>query len=56
MMDIAIPAEYVIGAGDKISIQVFGKETDELELTVNREGQIIFPYAWSFYRIRLIFQ
>lgn len=48
MMDIAIPAEYVIGAGDKISIQVFGKETDELELTVNREGQIIFPTHGPF--------
>ena len=43
IMDIAIPADYIIGPGDKISIQVFGKEKDELELTVNREGQIIFP-------------
>ncbi|HCM48315.1 MAG TPA: polysaccharide biosynthesis/export protein, partial [Colwellia sp.] len=36
MMDIAIPADYIIGPGDKVSIQVFGKEKDELELTVNR--------------------
>jgi polysaccharide export outer membrane protein len=43
MMDIAIPADYIIGPGDKISIQVFGKVKDELELTVNREGQIVFP-------------
>ncbi len=48
MMDIAIPAEYVIGPGDKISIQVFGKEKDELELPVNREGQIIFPSHGPF--------
>ncbi|QBG35160.1 SLBB domain-containing protein [Litorilituus sediminis] len=42
-MDIAIPANYIVGPGDKISIQVFGKENEELELDVNREGQIIFP-------------
>jgi len=48
MMDIAIPAEYVIGPGDEISIQIFGKETDELELKVNREGQIIFPTHGPF--------
>ena len=42
-MDIAIPAHYIVGPGDKISIQVFGKENEELELDVNREGQIIFP-------------
>ncbi|PKH86722.1 SLBB domain-containing protein [Colwellia sp. Bg11-28] len=48
MMDIAIPADYIIGPGDNISIQVFGKEKDELELTVNREGQIIFPSHGPF--------
>ena len=48
MMDIAIPAGYIIGPGDKISVQVFGKEKDELELTVNREGQIIFPAHGPF--------
>ncbi|TYK66356.1 SLBB domain-containing protein [Colwellia echini] len=42
-MDIAIPAEYIIGPGDQISIQVFGKEKNEFELEVNREGQIVFP-------------
>jgi len=48
MMDIAIPAEYIIGPGDKLSIQVFGKETKELELTVNREGQVILPSLGPF--------
>jgi polysaccharide export outer membrane protein len=48
MMDIAIPAGYVIGPGDKVSIQVFGKEKEELELAVNREGQIIFPSHGPF--------
>ncbi|MCP4985676.1 MAG: polysaccharide biosynthesis/export protein [Colwellia sp.] len=48
MMDIAIPAGYVIGPGDNISIQVFGKEKSDLELKVNREGQIIFPSHGPF--------
>jgi len=43
MMDIAIPANYIIGPGDKISIQIFGKEKQDLELAVNREGQVVFP-------------
>jgi polysaccharide export outer membrane protein len=47
-MDIAIPADYIIGPGDNISIQVFGKEKDELELVVNREGQIVFPSHGPF--------
>jgi len=42
-MDIAIPANYVLAPGDKISIQVFGKENDSFELEVNREGQVVFP-------------
>ncbi|MBU2871960.1 SLBB domain-containing protein [Colwellia sp. E2M01] len=47
-MDIAIPADYIIGPGDQISIQVFGKEKHELELEVNREGQIVFPEHGPF--------
>jgi len=47
-MDIAIPADYIIAPGDQISIQVFGKESKELELEVNREGQIIFPSFGPF--------
>ncbi len=43
MMDIAIPANYIIGPGDKISVQIFGKEKQDMELAVNREGQVTFP-------------
>ncbi|ALO35460.1 polysaccharide biosynthesis/export protein [Colwellia sp. MT41] len=48
MMDIAIPADYIMGPGDKVSVQIFGKEQSELELTVNREGQIVFPSHGPF--------
>jgi len=47
-MDIAIPANYTVGPGDKISIQIFGKESDELELEVNREGDVVFPTHGAF--------
>jgi polysaccharide export outer membrane protein len=47
-MDIAIPAGYIVAPGDRISIQVFGKESNELELEVNREGQIVFPSHGPF--------
>jgi polysaccharide export outer membrane protein len=47
-MDIAIPSDYMVAPGDKISIQIFGKETNELELEVNREGQVVFPQHGPF--------
>ncbi|MGL1956593.1 MAG: SLBB domain-containing protein [Colwellia sp.] len=47
-MDVAIPEGYVIGPGDQLSIQVFGKENLTLEVTVNREGELIFPELGVF--------
>ena len=42
-LDIAIPSYYTIGAGDVINIQMFGKENNEYQVPVNRNGQIIIP-------------
>lgn len=47
-IDIAIPNNYTIGTGDVLSIQMFGKENNEYELTVSREGKIIFPELGAF--------
>lgn len=47
-MDIAIPAGYIVAPGDRISVQVFGKENNKLEIDVNREGQIVFPSYGAF--------
>ncbi len=47
-MDVAIPAGYIVAPGDRVSIQIFGKENSELELEVNREGEIIFPSQGPF--------
>ena len=46
--DIAIPENYILGVGDRISIQVFGKENIELELDINREGDVVFPSHGPF--------
>ncbi|WDE03958.1 SLBB domain-containing protein [Thalassomonas viridans] len=42
-MDIAIPQGYVIGSGDVLNIQIFGKENNDYELPVSREGQVLIP-------------
>lgn len=41
--DIPIPADYVIGPGDTVVIQMLGKDNVEHELVVTRDGQLLFP-------------
>jgi polysaccharide biosynthesis/export protein len=41
--NMPIPADYVMGPGDTIVLQLYGKESANYSLTVNREGQIQFP-------------
>ncbi len=41
--DVPVPADYTIGAGDEIVIQLFGKENLTHRLRVNRAGIINFP-------------
>lgn len=43
--EIPIPTEYVIGPGDSIRLQLFGKENQQLELLVTRDGTIELPQA-----------
>lgn len=47
-LNIAIPESYILGLGDRVSIQVFGKENIELELDINREGDVVFPSHGPF--------
>ena len=42
-MDIAIPEGYIVGSGDVLNIQVFGKENINYLLPVSREGVIVIP-------------
>ncbi len=41
--DIPIPAEYKVGPGDSLSIQLYGKETVSYNLAINRQGNIDIP-------------
>ncbi|MCH6257891.1 SLBB domain-containing protein [Puniceicoccaceae bacterium K14] len=41
--DIPIPIDYVIGPGDQVRIQYFGKESNSIELYVARDGSIHIP-------------
>jgi protein involved in polysaccharide export with SLBB domain len=41
--DTQIPADYRLGIGDELVIQMFGKENSEVTLQINREGEISLP-------------
>jgi polysaccharide export outer membrane protein len=41
--DIPVPSDYVVGPGDTIVIQLFGKMNVEHDLLVSRDGTIQFP-------------
>ncbi len=41
--DIPIPADYVVGPGDTVQVQLFGKDNVQHNLVVTREGELNFP-------------
>ena len=41
--DIPIPANYILGPGDNLIVQLYGKENMTHSLTISREGQVLFP-------------
>lgn len=41
--EIPVPVDYVVGPGDTVQVQLFGKESAEYELMVGRDGQLQFP-------------
>ena len=43
MIDAPVPAEYRIGPGDLIEIQLFGQRNQSYSLEISREGIIRFP-------------
>ena len=53
--DIAIPAGYILGPGDTISLQMFGKENEDYQLTISRDGKILIPNLGPFSVVGLSF-
>ena len=41
--EIPVPSDYTMGPGDVLRIQLWGKENQNLELPVSRDGTISFP-------------
>lgn len=41
--DIPVPAEYVVGPGDRLEVQLIGNTKSRQSLVVSREGRIMFP-------------
>ena len=41
--DIPVDPDYVMGPGDTVKVQLFGKEPAEYSLVVSREGRLHFP-------------
>ncbi len=42
-VDVPTPADYVMGPGDNVVVQLYGKENTQHQFTVTREGVIHFP-------------
>ncbi len=41
--DVPVPADYVVGAGDEVQVQLYGSQNRNLRLTVASDGNIRFP-------------
>jgi len=41
--NIPVPADYVLGAGDELEVQLYGNQNRTLRLIVGRDGRISFP-------------
>ncbi len=41
--NVPVPADYVVGPGDELDVQLYGKENTDLQLVVGRDGRVSFP-------------
>lgn len=41
--DLPVPADYIVGPGDELNVQLFGSQNRNMRLVVSREGTISFP-------------
>lgn len=41
--DVPVPSDYIVGPGDRLTIQLYGSQNRNLRLTVERDGRISFP-------------
>jgi polysaccharide biosynthesis/export protein len=43
LTDVPVPADYIVGPGDRLSVQLFGTQNRNLRLVVGRDGRVNFP-------------
>ena len=43
MTNVPVPSDYIVGAGDELSVQLYGSQNRTLRLTVGRDGRVSFP-------------
>jgi polysaccharide export outer membrane protein len=43
MINLPVPADYVLGPGDTLEVQLFGSQNQVFRLTVARDGHVSFP-------------
>jgi protein involved in polysaccharide export with SLBB domain len=43
LTDVPVPADYVVGPGDVLQVQLYGNQNRNLSLTVSRDGRVNFP-------------
>lgn len=41
--DLPVPADYSVGPGDSVEVQLFGKDNAQYSLVVGRDGRLNFP-------------
>jgi polysaccharide export outer membrane protein len=41
--EVPVPADYVVGPGDELHVQLYGSQNRNLRLTVSRDGVVNFP-------------
>ncbi|MFO1409001.1 MAG: SLBB domain-containing protein [Steroidobacteraceae bacterium] len=41
--DVPVPADYVVGPGDVLQVQLYGNQNRTFSLTVSRDGRVNFP-------------
>src|SRR5256714_15484251 len=41
--NVPVPADYVVGPGDELDVQLYGNRNDNLQLWVGRDGRVSFP-------------
>jgi polysaccharide biosynthesis/export protein len=41
--NVPVPDGYILGAGDTLLVQLFGKQSSDLSLSIDREGKITLP-------------